>query len=217
MYLIWIQTSVLSPNASTREILAFQINKRETWQFVYRRDSQKLCFKFSFYSSELVSQMSHLNFVWSPGMVVFQMILELIGKAGCALLWLFLQICLCGGSSTDYAFCSSVPFSRLLPLPRKRAARLSRVGSWDGLASHFSQCRAHTAPSVLSDGPAPPWSCKSQVEPLEECKGHPRHSAPPASNSSCTLLGGSISRPLWGCGRASGSCCGMLKGPPAWK
>lgn len=135
MYLIWIQ--VLSPNASTREILAFQINKLETWQFVYRRDSQKLCFKFSFYSSELVSQMSNLNFVWSPGMV-FQMILELIGKAGCALLWLFLQISLCGGSSTCYAFCSSVPFSRLLLLPRKRAACLSCVGSWDGLASHFS-------------------------------------------------------------------------------
>lgn len=137
MFLIWIQISVLSPNASMREILAFQVNKLETWQFVYRRDSQKLCFEFSFCSSELVSQISNLNFVWRPGLV-FQMILERIGKAGCALLWWFSQSCLRGGSSTCYAFCSSVPFSRLLLLPRTRAACLSCAGSGDGLASHFS-------------------------------------------------------------------------------
>lgn len=83
--------------------------------------------------------------------------------------------------------------------------------------SFLSQCWAHTAPSLLSYSPAPPWSCKSQMERLGERKCNTRHSSPPASTLSCSLLEGTISGTLWRCCWASRSCCGMQKGPLAQK
>lgn len=155
------------------EILAFKINKLKTWEYVYSRDSPKIFFSIFFLftwigftdkESEFCVKSWHglpNNFRayrqnWLCTFMTIspnRFVCRLRHLLSISLLCSILLIVLASASPKQNKSMS------LLCGPLARAC-----------FSFLSQCRAHTAPSLLSYSPAPLWSCKSQVERLGERK-----------------------------------------------